>query len=187
MDGRNASLIISAAQVKLDEGIYECTSSSQESVGKGPRFELQLLVAPRLAPFEFASDAQVGMRVLLTCSALEGHQPISFIWLKDGRPIVSEHNQAPGTLSDLHRQQLSAKLAEPSPGRRLSSAASWLNKSESELSPIWDPGIRIRQSDDYAILSIEKLGLGHAGRYTCSAQNEAARASHSAQLSINGK
>lgn len=188
VDGRNASLSISAAQIRLDEGVYECVLLEQERLVRSLRFELVLLVAPRLAPFEFAADAQVGMKVVLTCSALEGHQPISFVWLKDGRPIALDGSQSAASLGQLHRQQLSAKLAEPSQGRRLDSAlGGTTNQNESELVPIWDSGIRIRQSDDYAILSIERLDLNHAGRYTCSAQNEAARASHSAQLSINGK
>lgn len=187
------------------------------------RFELKLVVAPRLAPFEFPADAQVGMKVVLTCSALEGQQPISFVWLKDNQIIGGEHaagrQHASNSLNQLHQQQLADKLAlssgfdeqqqrqtqsrkqaaeyvlvleEPQHGAAMITSSQQVNKAplsadSNELLPLLsDANIRVRQSDDYSILSIEKLELKHSGRYTCSAQNEAARSSHSSMLAING-
>lgn len=257
---------------------------------KAHQFDLKLVDAPRLAPFEFPADATVGMRVLLTCSILRGQQPISFVWLKDNQIIATTQPSLEQTvasnggglsLGQLHRQQLTEKavhlngnqvksnvrnhlLAKSSqtiagddpvdstaasgaehdlhnqgagrmrldyviynaaPGTTttteqqlrnnnnnnqvlLTRLSSGSNKSsstgndatlssaslssaivnENRLLPLLsDPSIRIRQSDDYSILSIEGLELKHSGRYTCSAQNEAAQASHSSQLTINGE
>lgn len=196
VDPRNGSLLIMNAQPKQDEGRYECSlveatgEANQPRTIKNEQLELELLVAPRLAPFEFAADAQVGMKVVLTCAALQGQQPISFVWLKDGRPIANEPSQTARSLGQLHQQQLAARLGETAPdGRR---ALAETDQSEAgaklmELAPLWDQSVRVRQADDYSILSIERLELAHSGKYTCSAENEAARVSHSAQLSINGK
>lgn len=261
-------------------------------------FELSVLEAPRLAPFEFAHDATVGMRILLTCSILRGQQPISFVWLKDSQILHPASTSTPASsasasgsssaasgslqtrvsLDELHRQQLGEKLAlnalsglqasmnaskmhhayknknkasksrdsrrpflnedplmdvanEPSSRKTIVNknnnprldyviynAAEPLlsNSAQSSIKPLLssmeasgqqnheqhpttaatssgllpilqDPSIMIRQTDDYSILSIEGLELKHSGRYTCSAQNEAARTSHSAELTINGE
>lgn len=220
----NGTLSISAAQSKLDEATYECSLGrhDHEEAQEAPeepedarvhQFQLKLVVAPRLAPFEFPADAQVGMKVVLTCSALEGQQPISFVWLKDNQLIGADHSGGGGapvnSLAELHQQQLADKLAlagsnafagaerkrseyvlvleEPASRLAVKLSASTTPASEPLPLPILsDSNIRVRQSDDYSILSIEKLELKHSGRYTCSAQNEAARSSHSSLLVING-
>lgn len=244
-----------AAQPKVDEALYECelTSSDGEDTqgdsSKVHRFQLRLVVPPRLAPFEFPQDAQVGMKLVLTCSALEGQQPISFVWLKDNQIIKQQeladqqqlhhdHQEQPSvlsvtqanSLSQVHQQQLADKLALQSasssasvgqkvaeyvilgagfeqadeldaaaqrtaaganrrPDKTLDETDEQSSKSSQRhlLLSLSDSNIRIKQADDYSILSLDKLELKHSGRYTCSAQNEAARVSHSSQLSINGE
>jgi len=294
-----SSLTIGEARAKLDEATYECqlirvaggqpveeeeephvssekarpeVAHAEGAPLKKHRFELRLLVAPRLAPFEFPRDAQLGQRVLLTCAALEGQQPISFVWLKDNQILeapsaagsgagsaqtssltvgeqasagataggvqaggsaaleasgkvaaggnrVKQQRQPPGpSLAELHRRQLADKFALSAGSERASPTANkWPPSSELVLverrpfaadeleeplqvggeqqaarrlagnALLADRAIRVRQSDDYSILAIDPLELRHAGRYTCSAQNEAARVSHSAQLTINGE
>ena len=212
---QNGSLTILSGQQKLDEGIYECSLVESESarVLKAHKFELQLILAPRLAPFEFPSDAQVGMKLVLTCSILEGQQPMSFVWLKDNQIIETAERQQqqqhrlgrqPSSLNQLHQQQLADKLAlgfNLASGKSLSeyvllaeqqgahsaSKAAGEEDGQQLLPLLSDSNIRVRQSDDYSILSIDKLELKHSGRYTCSVQNEAARASHSSKLLINGE
>jgi hypothetical protein len=263
----SSSLTILQAQPRLDEATYEC-ALAESPFAKAHQFQLKLLVPPRLAPFEFPADAQVGMKVLLTCSALEGQQPISFVWLRDnqiidpagssaadaGAPsspsssaeskgLTTGHRdeQLVASLGQLHQQQLADKFAlsahsaislgdkseyvliGPAPQTAATSGAGKQSPAarQHELSNIVDDenenddadaagpllarskvagarqkpatmhvsdaSIRIRQADDYSILSIEPLELKHSGRYTCSAQNEAARVSHSSQLIINGE
>lgn len=221
----NNSLIIISAQPSLDDGLYECALIQilkEDHFIKSHKFDLKLIIPPKLAPFESPHQAQVGMKLVLTCSALEGQQPISFIWLKDNQIIQGQqssemqasshnlmsnhlHHQA-NSLDQLHQQQLSDKFALSS-GNSASSyslgdkqrgtpeyvvlGSSNNNPEESnqqQLLPILsDSNVKIRQSDDYSILSIDRLELKHSGRYTCSAQNEAARTSYSSQLQINGK
>lgn len=229
----NGSLLVANSQPKVDEANYECwlvrnhnnnrpASSDQQTEEeplKSHRLELRLLVAPRVVPFEFPADAQVGMKLVLTCSVLEGQQPISFVWLKDNKiisaderpmgPVVGSAGGArASSLAQLHQQQLADKYAmAPLPysmGRagqgnyKASEYSLLLNETGREdlnqqqqqaalLPLLSDANMRVRQSDDYSILSIDKLELKHSGRYTCSVQNEAARTGHSSQLLINGK
>ena len=233
--GSNNSLVISRTQTKLDEGNYECQlvdSKRQSKPLKVHKFQLKLLVAPKLAPFEFAPAAQVGMKILLTCSALEGQRPISFVWLKDKQIIEApsggaqldvasgaegakdeEDTSSPSrrlanSLGQLHQQQLAGKqLADDSEPpldksfdnyllvqedhqalERRSSASGGAGEPNSKPETvISDSAISVRQAEDYSILVIEPLELKHSGRYTCSAQNAAARVSHSSQLVINGE
>lgn len=211
------------------EGEEEGEEEDQEDVSKRHNFELKLIMAPQVAPFEFPTNAKVGMRVELICSILEGQQPISFVWLKDNQIIEPNNHQlssemepssvrTANSLDQLHRQQMADKM---SPGLGVHSSttvsqkseyviivdqASTLKDSESEqtkrltndggnsmkdqqqlLPLLSDSNIRTKQSDYNSILSIEALQLKHSGRYTCSVQNEAGRASHSSQLVINGK
>lgn len=231
--------MIANGQPKVDEATYECwlvrakpgqqqpapaAEQADEEPLKAHRLELRLLVAPRVAPFEFPADAQVGMKLVLTCSVLEGHQPISFVWLKDNKIIADGAEQRPSlaaqaagsSLNQLHQQQLADRYAlSPIPyslarsgysraeylltstaptnnnsrssGDELESGQQQQQQQSALLPLLSDANIRIRQSDDYSILSINELELKHSGRYTCSVQNEAARASHSAQLLINGE
>lgn len=96
------------------------------------QFELALIEAPRLAPFEFPADATVGMRVLITCSILRGQKPISFVWLKDNQIIASiQHQSSVSNIGDLqpasslslgqlHRQQLAeSRLSLPASSKGL--------------------------------------------------------------------
>lgn len=216
----NGSLVIANSQPKVDEANYECWLVNKKDheladaeALKSHRLELRLLVPPRVAPFEFPADAQVGMKLVLTCSVLEGQQPVSFVWLKDNKIIGDEQRPMAATaqansLGQLHQQQLADKYAlSPIPYSlaRASYKAEYLLTSSSSspnsssrtpdseqqqtalLPLLSDSNIRVRQSDDYSILSIDRLELKHSGRYTCSIQNEAARTSHSSQLLINGK
>lgn len=184
-----------------------------------------------MAPFEFPTDAEVGMKVQLICSILEGQQPVSFVWLKDNQIIEQSGNninnqlssseaitlRSANSLNQLHRQQLADKL---SPGvhstssqkseyviivdnqsivqdadqnvaaqqtKRIIATDELMKERQQILPTLSDSNIRTRQLEDSSILSIERLELKHSGRYTCSVQNEAGRASHSSQLVINGK
>lgn len=229
----------------------ESKEMGEYEIVKTHRFELTLLVPPHLAPFEFPSDTQIGMKVVLTCSALRGQKPISFVWLKDNQIISSSSETGSTTttttttstgqsltnqiksLAQIHKQQLNDKIALEAAGTRQTAASSSVRQQldyalltsnheqhqqqitsasildaqtdtnsglsgnnikkgkgkhrDQLLLPILsDPNIRIKQADDYSILSIDSLELKHSGRYTCSAQNEASRDTHSAQLIING-
>lgn len=48
---------------------------------------LELLAAPLIVPFEFPKNIQMGMRVRLLCSIMQGDPPFTFSWLKDGKAL----------------------------------------------------------------------------------------------------
>lgn len=48
---------------------------------------LEKLAAPLIVPFEFPKNIQLGMRVRLLCSIMQGDPPFIFSWMKDGKPL----------------------------------------------------------------------------------------------------
>lgn len=123
----------------------EGEAKEETDASKRHNFELKLVMAPQVAPFEFPTNARVGMRVELICSVLEGQQPISFVWLKDNQ-IIEPNNQllssgmerssvrSANSLNQLHRQQLADKLSAGlgvhSPLASVSASATASQKSE---------------------------------------------------------
>lgn len=49
---------------------------------------------PVINPFLFASDLREGMRTTVVCSVLSGEPPLTFAWIKDGRPLHLAHPDA---------------------------------------------------------------------------------------------
>jgi Down syndrome cell adhesion protein len=49
-----------------------------------------MLDGPKVLPFEFPSDLQVGMKIRVMCSVSQGDQPLKFVWYKDSFPINTE-------------------------------------------------------------------------------------------------
>lgn len=46
-------------------------------------------VPPQISPFKVADDLSEGQRLSLVCLVTVGTPPISFSWMKDGRPLSS--------------------------------------------------------------------------------------------------
>lgn len=44
---------------------------------------------PKIAPFQFPEELEVGGSTQATCSLISGDKPIQFSWLKDNLPIPS--------------------------------------------------------------------------------------------------
>lgn len=116
---------------------------------------------PKITPFTFARDLNVGDRTSIQCVVVTGDLPLSFTWLKDDVAITSNgaSSTAPGD--------------EQRNGQQNASAVST---------------ITIRQYDDFnSALSIMSVERSQSGVYTCRVHNDAATVSHSAQLRVNGK
>lgn len=128
-----------------------------------------------MSPFEFPPDAKVGMKVSIICSIQEGDQPVSFHWLKDNQLINSDDATATTTLTDANSNHYH-KAQHQRFQQQLQ-----LNKFND-----WQ-AIKIRNSEDYSILLIDRLELKLSGNYTCLVQNEAAQSSYSSTLIINGE
>ncbi|KAK8780163.1 hypothetical protein V5799_018491, partial [Amblyomma americanum] len=45
--------------------------------------------APKIQAFNFPKNQQVGKKVVVSCVAVEGDEPMSFTWFKNGQPLTS--------------------------------------------------------------------------------------------------
>lgn len=45
---------------------------------------------PRVGPYEFPSDLQVGMKARAMCSVMQGDPPFRFLWLQDNHHVESD-------------------------------------------------------------------------------------------------
>lgn len=117
-----------------------------------------MLVPPKITPFEFAKDVNVGDRVSVQCVVGTGDLPLVFSWFKDDVRISSA--------SSIKDDKLNRKSA-PS---------------------IEENSIIIRQNDEFSsALSINSLQPNQGGTYKCMVENDAAKETYSAVLRVNGK
>lgn len=84
----NGTLVIEKIERATDEGEYHCvvTGANHASTASADLF-IRILVAPVISPFHPPPNLREGMRVMLTCSVIEGDSPILIQFLKDGEPI----------------------------------------------------------------------------------------------------
>lgn len=123
------------------------------------------LVPPKITPFEFARDVNVGDRVSVQCVVGTGDLPLTFTWLKDDVPIAAtaDVNAATST-SDGHA---TAKNAAGRVGH--------------------ENPIMIRQNDEFtSALSISSVARSQGGTYKCIVENDASKETYAALLRVNG-
>ncbi|KAK7084280.1 hypothetical protein SK128_009907, partial [Halocaridina rubra] len=140
-------------------GNYTCRATNQ-AASDHQTSALFVNVPPRIAPFNFRTNAAAGIRVQMTCSLEQGDLPVTMHWVKDGIPLsVAGDIQSPVlSLHGLHRSGLVADL-----------------------------GLEVRQLDAYSsVLVIPHLTAAHAGNYTCRATNAARSVTHTAPLTVSG-
>lgn len=117
------------------------------------------LVPPKITPFEFAKDVNVGDRVSVQCVVGTGDLPLTFRWLKDN---VDISGPMPPTADDKTTKKITSAME--------------------------DGSIAIRQNDEFSsALSINSLQPNQGGTYKCIVENDAAKEMHSALLRVNGK
>ncbi|KAH8378332.1 hypothetical protein KR093_010752 [Drosophila rubida] len=159
-------------------------------------------VPPKITPFSFARDLNVGDRTSIQCVIGTGDLPLSFTWLKDGIPLPQAANAATTATVDSVSGGLkgtggAAGLLGSGTGSHLthSSYSSPSSASEHVANTMNDNGrsggesngqVTIRQNDDFtSALSITSVTRDQSGTYTCRVQNDAATVTHSAQLKVN--
>lgn len=121
-------------------------------------------VPPKITPFNFARDLNVGDRTSIQCVVGTGDLPLFFVWLKDDHQII----QPTGMDNVNHKSDIGV--------------VGTLGGSDG------DSAITIRQYDDFtSSLSITSVTRSQGGNYTCKVQNDAAMVWHSAILRVNGK
>ncbi|KAH6921921.1 hypothetical protein HPB50_006466 [Hyalomma asiaticum] len=72
----------------MDVGNYSCTASND--VGSDTvTATLMVEEAPQIQPFVFPKDPRPNSKMVISCNAHIGTEPVTFTWLKDGQELVS--------------------------------------------------------------------------------------------------
>lgn len=132
------------------------------------------LVPPKITPFEFARDVNVGDRVSVQCVVGTGDLPLTFTWLKDDVPIATSIR------TDTNGSTVGGAI--------VASADAHANGKAKMASKIdHENPIAIRQNDEFtSALSISSLTRTQGGTYKCIVENNAAKEMHAAILRVNG-
>ncbi|XP_047000635.1 Down syndrome cell adhesion molecule-like protein Dscam2 [Schistocerca americana] len=93
----NGTLLLRQVEGASDRGEYSCTATNQQGQSAQGRLHLDVMKPPQIAPFQFPSNLQEGMRAQVSCSIISGDLPITITWRKDGGPLPQE--------ADVHEQQ----------------------------------------------------------------------------------
>uniref|UniRef100_T1IV66 Down syndrome cell adhesion molecule n=1 Tax=Strigamia maritima TaxID=126957 RepID=T1IV66_STRMM len=90
---KNGSLIIRDVKRFNDKGKYTCIVTNEDGDKVKGEIELLVLVAPKITPFSFPENVFEGRSFIrLSCVVYQGDLPITFHWLKNGKPIISENS-----------------------------------------------------------------------------------------------
>lgn len=155
-----------------------------------------LSVPPKITPFSFARDLNVGDRTSVQCVVVTGDLPLTFTWLKDNVPIETVRTlpssqdapsgsrgrspAGPGMDAMINggpKLRGPATMTASGPGPHDEASSSSQRKS-----------ITIGIHDAFtSALSISTIAPAHNGTYTCRVTNGAATVAHSALLHVNGK
>ncbi|XP_064480163.1 cell adhesion molecule Dscam1-like [Ornithodoros turicata] len=84
----NGTLTVQKVERSSDEGSYKCVVSNAKGDTASMEMFVTVLVAPVVAPISFPSTLKEGMRVIVTCSVIEGDSPVRIRWLKDKGPLA---------------------------------------------------------------------------------------------------
>lgn len=151
-------------------------------------------VPPKITPFSFARDLNVGDRTSVQCVVVTGDLPLTFTWLKDNVPI--EVRTLPSASQDAPTSGSRGRSPAASPGMdvgppKLRGPATMTasGPGHDEASPSSQrKSITIGKHDAFtSALSISTIAPAHNGTYTCRVTNGAATVAHSALLHVNGK
>ncbi|XP_048510955.1 Down syndrome cell adhesion molecule-like protein Dscam2 isoform X2 [Athalia rosae] len=152
----NGTLLIETVQKNADQGTYTCTAKNKHNYTSHRAVEVRVLVPPKITPFSFGRDLNVGDRTSIQCVVATGDLPLTFTWLKDNASIEAS-------------LEVPSKQGESSP----------VNERGGKT-------ITVRQFDEFnSALSIGKIAPVHNGTYTCRVANDAATVAHSALLNVN--
>ncbi|XP_063232283.1 cell adhesion molecule Dscam2-like [Bacillus rossius redtenbacheri] len=83
----NGTLLVRQVDGPADRGEYLCFAANQQGQTAQSRVHLDVMKPPTIAPFQFPSEIQQGMRVQVTCSIISGDFPIAISWRKDGEAL----------------------------------------------------------------------------------------------------
>ncbi|XP_076177344.1 cell adhesion molecule Dscam2 isoform X6 [Ptiloglossa arizonensis] len=176
----NGSLYIDTVQRAADQGTYTCTARNKHNFTSQRSVEVRVLVPPKITPFSFARDLNVGDRTSVQCVVVTGDLPLTFTWLKDSVPIETIRTSQDAPSSSHSRVQAPAGPGDAIKGPKRGPKAD----GQAEQSP--RKAITVRQYDAFtSALSISTIAPAHNGTYTCRVANGAATVAHSALLHVN--
>lgn len=136
-------------------------------------FCIVLSVPPKITPFSFARDLNVGDRTSIQCVVVTGDLPLTFTWLKDSTLIEAQDGDTSASASGIVSKSGQKQVSRLSQGR---------GRAHSP-----EDSITIRQYDAFnSALSVSTIAPAHNGTYTCRVTNGAATVAHSALLLVNG-
>lgn len=148
------------------------------------------IVPPKITPFGFVRDLNVGDRTSIQCVVGTGDLPLVFTWLKDDVPLQSAAGSSSSSSASLGRgtdHNLHLLHHHASSRHDLMEANGVGGEKQAAQGELAAADITIRQYDDFtSSLSITSVSRVQAGNYTCRVQNDAATAMHSAILRVNG-
>ncbi|XP_053999257.1 cell adhesion molecule Dscam2-like isoform X2 [Hylaeus anthracinus] len=176
----NGSLFIETVQRAADQGTYTCTARNKHNFTSQRTVEIRVLVPPKITPFSFARDLNVGDRTSIQCVVVTGDLPLTFTWLKDNVPIETIRTPQDAPSSSHSRVQDPAGPRDAIKGPKRGPKAD----GQAEQSP--RKAITVRQYDAFtSALSISTIAPAHNGTYTCRVANGADTVAHSALLHVN--
>ncbi|XP_077264986.1 cell adhesion molecule Dscam2 isoform X2 [Temnothorax americanus] len=192
----NGTLFIDTVQRSADEGTYTCTARNKHNFTSHRSVEVRVLVPPKITPFSFARDLNVGDRTSVQCVVVTGDLPLTFTWLKDNVPIETVRTTLP---SSQDAPSGSRGRSPAGPGMRdtminggpklrgpATMTASGPGHDEASSSSSQRKSITIGIHDAFtSALSISTIAPAHNGTYTCRVTNGAATVAHSALLHVN--
>ncbi|XP_011645358.1 Down syndrome cell adhesion molecule-like protein Dscam2 isoform X3 [Pogonomyrmex barbatus] len=95
----NGTLIIENVERMSDQATYTCVARNAQGYSARGTLEVQVMVAPQLAPFTFGDEAaNAGEMATVQCAVIKGDLPIDIIWSFNERVIdiangaFDEHN-----------------------------------------------------------------------------------------------
>ncbi|XP_025265393.1 Down syndrome cell adhesion molecule-like protein Dscam2 isoform X2 [Camponotus floridanus] len=189
----NGTLFIDTVQRSADEGTYTCTARNKHNFTSHRSVEVRVLVPPKITPFSFARDLNVGDRTSVQCVVVTGDLPLTFTWLKDNVPIETVRT-LPSVSQDAPTSGSRGRSPAASPGMdvgppKLRGPATMTvsGPGHDEASPSSQrKSITIGKHDAFtSALSISTIAPAHNGTYTCRVTNGAATVAHSALLHVN--
>ncbi|XP_015190717.1 PREDICTED: Down syndrome cell adhesion molecule-like protein Dscam2 isoform X4 [Polistes dominula] len=189
----NGTLFIDTVQRAADQGTYTCTARNKHNITSQRSVEIRVLVPPKITPFSFARDLNVGDRTSIQCVVATGDLPLTFTWLKDNVPIETIRTTSQETSSNRANNgenigSLANKSLKNGTGSKKGTTAAAALAAAAAAAAAHDPrkAITIRQNDAFiSALSISTIAPAHNGTYTCRVTNGAATVAHSALLHVN--
>ncbi|CAL7934264.1 unnamed protein product [Xylocopa violacea] len=88
----NGTLIIENVERMSDQATYTCVARNAQGYSARGTLEVQVMVSPRIAPFEMADRAvNWGDSVSAVCTVVNGDSPLEISWALNAMPIDESH------------------------------------------------------------------------------------------------